>query len=183
MLRHFTNYNFLKNLGIYFLIFIFLNLILGCNTYKSIGKTELSVKKLTSLAQKDKYFIIHEPDSTWQLYKPMVWQSDLIGLKIELDDWYKNKKVSYTDGEVIDRKDTTLAKVVNEIHIYTESVVLIDSVRVSISIDSVHLIQFYKPQQPKNGLIVIGSVIVALGVIALIVFATSDGFGFSMSFF
>ena len=172
MLQLTAKYVFVKKTIIYFLILLSLNLVSGCQTYKASSKTEISVKKLTSLTQKDKYFIIHEQDSTWQLFKPVVLQSDLVGLKMELDDWYKNKKVSYSNGEVLyDRKDTTLAKVIKEIHIYTESVVMIDSVRVSISIDSIQLIQFYKPQQAKKGLIVFGSVFALLGLIALLVFA------------
>ena len=160
---------YVKKTIIYFLIVILFNLIIGCQTYKASSTTETSIEKITSLTQQDKYFIIHELESTWQLTNPTVQQSDLIGFKIELEDWYKSKNISYSKGEIIyNRKDTILAKVVNEIHIYTESVVQFDSNYVSIPIDSIQAVQLYKPQQPKRGLIVLGSVIVGVGLIVLI---------------
>ena len=143
----FAKYIFLKETFVYVTIFLFLNLVTGCNTYKSVDKTKISVKKLTSYTQKDNYFIVHEPDTTWQLYKPIVWQSDLIGLKIGLDDCYINKKSNYSKGKLkSNKKDSVLTQVIKEIHIYTESVVSIDSVRMSIPIESIDLIQFYQPQ-------------------------------------
>ena len=169
MIRYISGKTHLRQFMCYFMILIFVNLISGCGTFKVVSKESVSRDLLILEAKKnDSYFIIHETDSVWHLANVHVIENNLYGDRGAVEEWHETYKLQPKGkGNTYDRKDSLQKLVVNEIHLFIDHIIIIDSNRVAVPIDSINLCQIYKAQSKGAILIVLGGFVTVLLVVLI----------------
>ena len=154
-----------------FLAFAFLNLIVSCSTFKVVEIKNYNETQINSMYNNNRYFIVHETDTAWHLDEVHTNKDFIFGDKQILPEWHKTYKMPLkVKDNQFDRKDSLGKQVVNELHLYTNHIIYIDSVRVAIPFDSIAYYQQYRQQNKAvlpivlgaTGLIFITIIIVAI---------------------
>ncbi len=170
-----------------FLALIFLGLLPGCRFYFKVQTVKkVSYKEIKKYYTLNKYFILHQGDSAWNLSFPRVTDSIISGNLVVLPDYHWKFKTTKTHGgnRYKNTRKHDESFVLSEVHLYLQDSIFPkinsgDSIKLAYStIGKAEVYKKAKGRTTASWLIpALGGPILAVGILAIVIAADIQGGG------
>jgi hypothetical protein len=155
----------------YIMILLILNLTSGCLYYRVTSLNSFNSKVIKNLNDPARYIILHYKDKIWHFQNISIRNDTLFG---SLESVQGHDKYKTTKPNRINRYKSTKNCVINELHLYSDSIVTNNMTIAAVPVNEIIKIEIYNPDAGATIVFFILGSVLTLGALIIFILLTKN---------